>query len=79
MAKAAYIYNSKCLRCSNLEQKMIKIGPMIFCSKCFEIEFIETGSCNTKTFEVKSTSKEYQDWLKVYKKYIKDDKYEEEG
>lgn len=32
-------YNSRCLSCQKLDEKMIKIGPLIFCSDCFKLYF----------------------------------------
>lgn len=68
MNKPAYIYNTKCLKCSCLNHEMIKIGPMVFCISCFNEEF--SGVWDVDSNEIDTKSQEYQDWLEAYKKYI---------
>ncbi len=70
MAKVASIYNSQCLKCDILKKEMIKVGPMVFCPKCFEDEFVQNGSYNTKTGEINTKNKDYQAWLEVYIKFV---------
>lgn len=76
MIIVADIYNSKCLSCSGLESKMVKVGSIVFCSKCFKLEFVDKGVYNTETSEINIKSQEYKDWFEVYKKYINQE-YEE--
>ena len=68
--KALTIYNSKCLCCSKLQQEMVKIGQMTFCSKCFRQEFVYTGAYDPETQDVSYSSQEYKDWFESYKRYI---------
>ena len=70
MARARYIYNTKCLKCSCLNHEMIKVGPMVFCIECFDAEFAVPGAWDLNTNEVPTTCPEYIAWLEAYKKYI---------
>jgi len=68
MAQSLYIFNSRCLKDGKVEEEMVKVGPMIFCKKCFTKEFIETEAYDNETGIVPSDSKEYKKWLVKYKK-----------
>ena len=70
MTKVANIHNSKCLKCSDMQDIMVKVEPMVFCPACFEVEFIDTGDYYSDTGEVETDCKNYQNWLASHKKYI---------
>jgi hypothetical protein len=71
MTKALVIHNSKCLKCGAVNPCMIKVGYMVFCDPCFDIEFIESGLYYAeKDFEIDPTSDVYKKWLEVYKDFI---------
>jgi len=68
---AIVINNNQCLKCDAINKTMVKVGAMVFCHECFEVEFVETGCCpvcNDYVYDPKSEV--YQSWLEAYKKYI---------
>jgi len=70
MAIVSTVYNISCISCSKLQHEMVKVGPMIFCPKCFNMEFVNTGSYSIGTHNIDRENENYQDWLNVYKKLI---------
>lgn len=88
MAKVRVYVNTGCLKCSVVTDLMVSVGPMIFCMKCFFLEFktlFKKPACTmcvheSKRYiecvecveEVDSKSKVYRFWLKRYSKMVKE-------
>jgi hypothetical protein len=53
-------YNTGCICCKTVEEKMIKVGPMVFCYLCFERQFKTNDPINKE----RAT---YSVWLNRYK------------
>jgi hypothetical protein len=70
MPKVLNYYNSKCLKCGKLHEKMLRVGCMVFCRKCaFEV-FDFSFALGDESFlkaEVPH-NKIYSKWLKKYSK-----------
>jgi hypothetical protein len=61
-------HNASCLKCEKVRKEMIMVGPMIFCSPCFEEEF--KNEIVLADFSVNSTNPRYKEWLKKYKDHL---------
>jgi hypothetical protein len=68
MANIRAYHNASCLSCNKIRREMIMVGPMIFCSPCFEKEF--KNEITLATFSVASTNPKYRTWLKKYKEHV---------
>ena len=69
MAKAHLYHNVFCLKCKEVEFKMVKIGPMIFCTICFRQEFGSINELNISSADYDTKSTSYKKWLKKYNSY----------
>jgi len=63
MIQCREIYNCSCLRCSEIHQKMIRIGAYYFCYDCWMEVF--GGQENFKPDS--EYGKQYYKWLQKYK------------
>ena len=70
MTKAQLYHNASCLKCKEVESKMVKIGPMVFCTICFRREFGSLNELNVSHINYDSNSSSYKKWIKIYKNYI---------
>jgi hypothetical protein len=53
-------YNSNCSKCGVTESQMVRLGPMIFCNKCYEEEF-------GLEYDIDTSSEIYKKWITEYK------------
>lgn len=53
-------FNTPCLACRALEHEMIRLGALIFCWKCFQINFLVLMFFNPEEFD-----ENYTKWLEV--------------
>jgi hypothetical protein len=65
MANIREYHNASCLSCDRVRKNMVIVGPMVFCSPCFEKEF--KNEITLANFSVASTNPKYKAWLKKYK------------
>lgn len=61
MAKKTLLEMGTCLCCGDSQVRMMRVGPMLFCTLCSGIFESDDND------EVDTNSAEYQKWIKVYK------------
>lgn len=59
--KARVQYNVKCLKCHFTTYKMVRIGAIIMCDKCYGEEFERTYEFDKES----KRGKQYSKWLRV--------------
>ncbi len=60
IVKALTFYNTGCIKCGTFDSKMVKIGPIPFCTPCY---FREFGN----NIEITADNEKYKEWLKRHK------------
>ena len=68
MSKPKYQYNTKCLNCEEILFRMVRVGALVFCPKCFH-EIFHTDDPVMKERET------YLEWLKIYEHAVQTQLY----